>query len=73
MKMDLPYVHQFVDRHGKPRYYFRFKSERHRLSAPSDPTFVERYKEYGAQVVDQPSKSNVVFIKGSLGRASLTS
>lgn len=43
-KVDLKYVSQFADRHGRIRTYFRFKGRRHALPDPSDPGFMAAYK-----------------------------
>jgi integrase len=69
--IELPYVHAFVDRHGRPRYYFRHKGRRWKLLAPTDRGFRSQYDGFVAQFVDAPvtKGANVVFLPGSLGWA----
>ena len=44
MKMELPYVQHFKDRHGKDRYYFRKNGKRQALEGePGTPEFMQSY------------------------------
>ena len=50
-KVDLKYVSQFTDRHGRTRTYFRFKGRRHALPDPADPGFMGAYKRLHGKLV----------------------
>jgi len=43
-RIDLPYVHNFRDRHGHERAYFRYRGRRWPLPAPGDPEFGSEYR-----------------------------
>lgn len=68
--IELPYVHAFVDRHGRPRYYFRHRGRRWPLPALTDPEFMKRYEETKAIALTAPPPvSTFAFMPGSLGWA----
>jgi integrase len=64
----LPYINAFKDRHGSPRYYFRFKGQRWALPAPGEPGFAAAYEALKARVNDSVA-AKVAFLPGSLGWA----
>ena len=67
----LPYVQEFRDRHGKPRYYFRFKGKRWSLPTPGSPGFMAAYEALKKAIGDNPvgASANVGFLPGTLGWA----
>lgn len=65
----LQYIHAFTDRHGRVRYYFRFKGKRWPLPAPGEPGFAAAYETLKAQTKDNAALAEVRFIPGSLGWA----
>src|SRR4051812_43566897 len=66
----LPYVDEFVDRHGKPHYYFRYRHKRWPLPAPGSPGFLAAYEALKKTVQDNPAAlAEVRFLPGSLGYA----
>lgn len=67
---NLDYLTSFKDRHGKRRYYFRYRGQKFKL--PRDPAsaeFTATYARYKAQVENGTlGRDNVVFIAGTIGR-----
>jgi integrase len=65
----LRYVHSFVDRHGRPRYYFRFRGHRWTLPTVGDPGFMAAYEACKARIASGvlPVAPRVAFLPGSLG------
>ena len=67
----LRYVHDFVDRHGHARFYFRFRGMRWPLPAPGEPGFMAAYEAHKAHAESlrtaTPPARNVAFITGTLG------
>jgi hypothetical protein len=70
-KVDLEYLHVFVDRHGHVRCYFRYRGKRWPLPLPHDPKFATAYEARMKMVKDGPIPviGNVTFIPGSFGWA----
>jgi integrase len=65
--MKLRYVHSFVDKTGRVRFYFRHKGERWPLPGqPGSMEFAARYDELRQERVE-PRRSNVAFGPNSLG------
>jgi len=53
-KIDLPYVQRFEDRHGKERFYFRYRRKTlGSLPHPSDPKFHAVYQKFHKQVAGE--------------------
>jgi integrase len=66
----LKYVHAFVDRHGRARYYFRHHGQRWPLPAPGDEGFMAAYEACKARIATNPAATaRVAFLPGSLGWA----
>jgi integrase len=65
----LKYLHAFRDRHGHPRYYFRFRGQRWPIPAPGEEGFATAYNALLAQITANPfpAPRNVAFVRGSLG------
>lgn len=63
------YVTSFRDRHGKRRYYFRYRQQKFKL--PGKPGSVEYHEAYARYLADAKSgalgRDNVVFINGTIG------
>jgi integrase len=68
--IELPYIHAFLDRHGRARYYFRHKGKRWPLPSPGDPGFMAAYEACKARIANPPqAPARVAFLPGSLGWA----
>jgi integrase len=67
----LKYLHCFRDRHGRPRYYFRYRGERWAIPAPGTEGFATAYDGFLAHIRANPFKTrhNVEFMPGSLAWA----
>jgi integrase len=66
--MRLRYVHSFVDRTGRVRFYFRYKGERWPLPGqPGSAEFSARYDELRLQHVALRQADNLAFGPNSLG------
>jgi enterobacteria phage integrase len=69
--MRLRYVHSFVDKTGRPRYYFRYRGKRSPLPGlPGSAEFSAAYDEAQREAVaDSRSerRNNIVFADGTLG------
>src|SRR4051812_46943858 len=66
-RIKLRYVNEFIDRHGKPRYYFRRPGSRS-VKLPGPPgsiAFMDAYQAALATVAPPPSSPKHV-IRGSL-------
>ena len=65
----LDYVTSFRDRHGKRRFYFRYRHQKHKLPGkPGDAAFHETYARYLTAVQDGSlGRNNVTFINGTIG------
>jgi hypothetical protein len=70
-KVRLKYLHCFPDRHGKARYYFRYRGQRWPIPAPGTQGFASAYDGLLAQIKADPfpKRDNVQFMPGSLGWA----
>jgi integrase len=69
-RVRLPYVDSFVDRHGHPHWYFRFRGKRWPLPAPGSPGFLEAYERLKKAVQENTAAVALVsFLPGSLGHA----
>lgn len=68
-KLRLRYVNDFVDRHGRTRFYFRHQGKRWPLpDEPGTAAFTARYDQLLAnEVKARPSRGNVAFGPGTLG------
>lgn len=71
MKLRLAYVHDFIDRHGARRFYFRFRGKRWPLPAPGTPGFLAEYEAIKATVFANPvaALASIGFLPGTLGHA----
>jgi integrase len=65
----LRYVHSFVDRHGRARFYFRHRGNRWPLPAPGTQGFHEAYEACMARLKSGPAPDRVAFLPGSLAWA----
>jgi integrase len=67
--MRLRYVHSFVDKTGRVRFYFRYRGKRWPLpSLPGSVAFAARYDELGRDHVKPgPGRGNVAFGPNTLG------
>jgi integrase len=67
--VDLPYVNSFTDRHGRTRYYFRYRGERRPLKGkPGDAVFQESYDDAKAELLPaEADDPNAPFAEGTLG------
>ena len=67
----LKYLHCFCDRHGRPRYYFRYRGQQWPLPAPGREGFANAYDALLAHIKTNPlaARHNVKFMPGSLGWA----
>jgi integrase len=67
----LKYLHCFCDRHGRARYYFRYRGQQWPLPAPGTEGFASAYDALFARIKANPLavRHNVEFIPGSLGWA----
>lgn len=65
------YVNEFFDRHGRPRYYFRFRGQRWPLPAPEDPGFAAAYEALKRKAEEAPilPPRNLAFMTGTFGWA----
>jgi hypothetical protein len=65
----LKYVTSFKDRHGKRRFYFRYRQEKFKLPGkPGDAAFHEAYARYLNAMQDGSlGRNNVTFINGTIG------
>ena len=70
-KVRLKYLHCFTDRHGRARYYFRYRGQQWALPAPGTEGFATTYDKLLAHIKTNPLaiRHNVEFIPGSLGWA----
>jgi enterobacteria phage integrase len=65
----LRYVHGFVDRTGRARFYFRHRGKRWALPGqPGTADFVARYDELLRQCLAKANATNVAFGPGTLGQ-----
>src|SRR5262249_16063444 len=62
----LKYLHCFRDRHGRARYYFRYRGQQWPIPAPGTEGFATAYEKLLANI---RSHHNVKFMPGSLGWA----
>jgi len=68
----LKYLHCFRDRHGKARYYFRYRDQRWPVPAPGTLGFATAYDALLAQIRANPvgrGQGIIEFMPGSLGWA----
>jgi hypothetical protein len=67
----LKYLHCFRDRHGRARYYFRYRGQRWPIPAPGTKGFATAYDGLLAHIKANPllMGSNVEFMPGSLAWA----
>jgi integrase len=67
----LKYLHCFRDRHGRARYYFRYRGQRWPIPTPGTEGFATAYDGLLAHIKANPltSRHNVEFMPGSLGWA----
>jgi hypothetical protein len=65
----LKFVTSFKDRHGRRRYYFRYRGQKFKLpSQPGSAQFIAAYARYLADAESGVlGRGNVVFIAGSIG------
>jgi integrase len=66
----LKYVTSFRDRHGRRRYYFRYRHQKFKLPGkPGDPEFHETYARCLAGVNNKTlgRDENLAYLKGSIG------
>ena len=65
----LDYVTSFRDRHGKRRFYFRYRHQKFKLPGkPGDADFYEAYAQYLNAIQDGSlGRNNVTFINGTIG------
>jgi integrase len=70
-KVRLKYLHCFPDRHGKARYYFRYRGQQWPILAPGTEGFATTYDKLLAHIKANPfrSRNNVEFMPGSLAWA----
>jgi integrase len=70
-KVRLKYLHCFPDRHGKARYYFRYRGQQWPIPAPGTQGFASAYDGLLAHIKANPfpKRDNVQFMPGSLGWA----
>ncbi len=70
-RVPFKYLHCFRDRHGKARYYFRYRGRQWSLPAPGSEGFATAYDKLLAEIKTNPMLAvrNVVFMPGSLGWA----
>jgi integrase len=70
-KVRLKYLHCFRDRHGRARYYFRYRGQRWSIPAPGTEGFATAYDGLLAHIKDNPltCRHNLEFMPGSLGWA----
>lgn len=68
-KVRLKYLHCFKDRHGRPRYYFRYRGQQWAIPAPGAPGFATAYDALLKHIKVNPHRSaaSVEFMPGSLG------
>jgi integrase len=68
-KVRLKYLHCFPDRHGKARYYFRYRGQRWPIPAPGTEGFATAYDGLLAHIKANPFRSTatIEFMPGSLG------
>jgi integrase len=67
----LKYLHCFRDRHGRARYYFRYRGQRRPIPAPGSEGFATAYDGLLAHIKANPfpRRDNLEFMPGSLGWA----
>jgi hypothetical protein len=65
----LKYLHEFRDRHGHARYYFRYRGQRWPTPGPNEEGFATAYDALLAQIAANPvpPSRNLAFMRGSLG------
>jgi integrase len=70
-RVRLKYLHCFRDRHGRARYYFRYRGQRWPIPAPGTEGFATAYDGLLAHIKANPfpRRDNVEFMPGSLGWA----
>jgi integrase len=70
-KVRLKYLHCFIDRHGKPHCYFRYRGQQWKLPAPGAEGFASAYDAFLARIKANPLaiRHNIEFMPGSLGWA----
>jgi integrase len=70
-KVRLKYLHFFTDRHGRARYYFRYRGQQWKIPAPGMEGFATAYDAFLAHIKANPLaiRHNVQFMPGSLGWA----
>jgi integrase len=63
------YVTSFKDRHGKWRFYFRYRHQKFKLPGkPGEAAFHEAYARYlSAKEIGSIGRDNVTFINGTIG------
>jgi hypothetical protein len=68
-KNNLAYVTSFKDRHGRRRFYFRYRHQKYKLPGkPGDAAFHEAYARYLNAIQDGSlGRNNVTFINGTIG------
>jgi integrase len=66
---DLKYVTSFRDRHGKRRFYFRYRGQKFKLTGrPGSAEFMETYARYLAAVESGAlGRKELGYLKGSIG------
>jgi integrase len=70
-RVRLKYLHCFTDRHGRARYYFRYRGQQWPLPVPGTEGFATAYDALLARIRANPFaiRHNVEFMPGSLGWA----
>src|SRR5262249_27732046 len=66
----LDYVTSFRDRHGKWRFFFRYRGQKFKLPGkPGDAAFHETYARHlaGVESGELGRNENLVYLKGSIG------
>ena len=66
---NLKYVTSFRDRHGKRRFYFRYRGQKFKLTGrPGSAEFVETYARYLAAAESGAlGRKELGYLKGSIG------
>jgi integrase len=67
----LRYVNSFIDRHGRPRAYFRWRGQSWPLPMPEgSAAFMDRYREFLDRIADTSATAPAIavgYVKGSIG------
>jgi hypothetical protein len=64
----LRYVHSFVDKTGRVRFYFRYRGQRWALPGhPGTTEFTETYDALRRECLTKPVADNIVFGPGTCG------